>query len=85
MKIIAFKDKNGKLHETEQECNHSNFIIDVKKIAYSIEGDLENNFPDNYSIVSNILSAILRTNQRLSKKYIQDIIDYCESQIDYDD
>ena len=85
MKVEAYKDLSGKLHETKEECDKANFKITIDKIAYSINGDLENEYPDNYSIVSNILSALLKSNYRLSKTLIQDIIDYCEENINYDE
>jgi hypothetical protein len=75
------KDAEGTLYKTSEERDRANFLMDIEKIVHSFDEDLTNEYPDNYSIVAGVLSTLLKTDQEISREYIQEIIDTCVDEI----
>lgn len=73
--VTMFKSLNSKVYNTQGEAEEADYEFKIDKIAASVDGWLENDYPNTKGILHEICIAIRNEFGKLTKADIQKLIE----------
>lgn len=84
-KVTKYQTSNGELFNTVEEANSKEKALKYEYIANSVYECLADDKPNNYEIIFGVIFTIKKTLGKLTKKDIDELLNYYKDKIPEDE